>query len=157
MSLLTPGRIIIGLMAAAVVLSTVLRPGMAGYLALLLVGVFALTYFLTLPRPDRIFYLACSGALLVAIAAAASVWEGLLIAWMAAGVIATTMGIQVTGQDLPALLAAIASTLAIALMIGMANHVLLPLAVLSGITGCILVVLVIRDYRFRKQYSGAPA
>ncbi len=156
MSALAPDRVILVLMAAVVILSTLIRPGPAGYLAILLVVVFAITYRLTRTWPDRVFYLVCSGILLVAISGAASVWEGLVLAWMAAGVIATVMEIHVSAQDLPALLVAGSVTLAITLMIELANHVLLPLAILCGITGCVLAVMAIRDYRFRKQYSGVP-
>jgi len=155
MSALAADRVILCLMAAVVILSALFRPGPAGYLPILLVVVFAITYWLTRTWPDRVFYLVCSGTVLVVISGAASVWEGLVLAWMVTGVIATVMEVRVPVHDLPALLVACSATLAITLMIELANHVLLPLAVLWGTAGSILAVMAIRDYRFRKQYSGA--
>jgi len=141
-------------MAAIVILGTIIRPVMTGYLSILLVGVFTIVYWRTRSWPDRIFYLVCSGTLLVAVCAAAVVWEGLIIAWLVAGVIATVMKVTLTAKDLPALLAACSVTAIISLMIDRANHVLLPLAILCGIAASVFAVMSIRAYRFRKQYAG---
>jgi cell division protein FtsW (lipid II flippase) len=158
MTVLTPDRVLLLLMAAAVIAGTILRPGPAEYLAILLVCVFAAVYRLTRNRPDRLFYLACSGALLVAVCATASTWEGLFVAWMAAGVLAASAGITVSARDLPAVLLCAGVTLVLAWMIELANHVLLPLTVIGGITAIILAVMAIRTYRLRKEYAGgAPA
>ena len=145
---------LIGVMAAAAILAAVLLPPMAGYPAIILVGVFAGVPRLTRAWPDRAFCLACAGTLLVAASAAASTWEGLGMAWLVAGIIATVMEFPM--RSIPALLAAFLATAAITLMIEMANHVLLPLVILACMTGLIAAVMAIRDYRFRKHYSGVP-
>lgn len=156
MSNLPADRVIIGMMAAIVVLVTVIRPAMAGYLSILLVGIFAVIYWWTRNWHDRFFYVACSGVLLVVICGAISIWEGLIIAWMVAGILATVTGVTVSVHDLPAVLAGGVATILITLMIELANHALLPIAILCGITLGFLAVIILRDYRFQKQYSGAP-
>jgi hypothetical protein len=46
-------------------------------------------------------------------------------------------------------------TLVIAAGIQASNHVLLPLIILTGIVALFAAVRILRDYRFRKQYTGA--
>jgi len=154
MSGITSDRVIVGCMMAIVIIGVSIKPGLAGYLSILLTVVFAFMYWLTQTRSDRLFYLACCGALLAAICASVWIWEGLLIAWMAAGVMATATGISLSIHDLPVLLVSVCATVAIALLVDMANHVYLPIAVLCGITFIVLVVMAIRHYQFQKQYSG---
>jgi len=156
MSRLPADRVIIGMMAAVVVLITLISPAPSGYLPVLLVGIFAALYWWIRNWHDRFFYLVCSGIVLVAVCGAGSTWEGLIIAWMVAGILATVTGVTVSVHDLPAVLAGGAATILITLMIELANHALLPIAILCGMTLGFLAVIIIRDYRFQKQYSGAP-
>ena len=154
MSRIPGDRVIIGLISAVVILGAIFKPGMAGYLSILLTAVFVTVYWLTRSWRDRIFYLICTGALLVTICGVLSIWEALVISWMIAGIIAALMDISVSERDLPIVLAGLAVTFAVTLMIELANHVLFPLIVLCGISGILFMVMVIRDYRFRKQYYG---
>jgi hypothetical protein len=153
-STLPSARVLIVLMAAVTIIGALLIPGPAGYLAILIVGIFAAVYWRTRVSSDRLFYLAGTGTLLVAACGAVSIWEGLAIAWLVSGTIAAAQGIMLSRGDLPAAAGAILATLAMALLIAWSDHVLLPLALLSGITGIVVIVMAIRSYRFRKQYAG---
>ncbi|MGA2122679.1 MAG: hypothetical protein ABSG49_11680 [Methanoregula sp.] len=155
MNSLSPDRQIILFMAAVVILVTAIHPTASWYLTLFLLALYVSVYWLTRTWHDRAFYLVCFGALLVVTCGAASIWEELIVAWMVGGSSAIAMGMTVSRNDLPALLALGSCTLAVALMIYLSNHVLLPLFVLSALTAGIAAVLAIRDYQFRKQCSGA--
>jgi hypothetical protein len=146
---------IIIVMAAVVILATAIFPSPSWYLTLVLLGVFILVSWRTRAWPDRVFYLTCSGILLVVACSAASTGEGLVVAWLLAGVIATVMGMIWSKKDIPAVLMFGSSTLAVALMIQLANHVLLPLLILGAATALVVAALAIRDYRFRKEHTGA--
>lgn len=145
----------IGLLAVVAVLSAILVPSPAAYLTVVLTAAFALIYRVTRAWPDRAFYLVCTGVLLVAISASVSVWEGLAAGWLVAAVFVSATGIVITIRDLPVLLAGGFVTVAIALMIALANHVLLPLIVLCTAAVLFLGIMAVRDHRFRKEYSGA--
>ncbi len=152
---LSPGSRIILLMAAVIILAMAMYPTPSWYLILLLLGLFATVHRLTKTRDDRVFYLVCSGSLLVIACGTASIWEGLIVAWLAGSSIASAMGMAASRNDIMALLAFGVCTLAVALMIQLANHVLLPLLVLCAVTAGIAAVLSVRDYQLRKQCSGA--
>ena len=152
---LPPDSLITLVMAAVIILAAAVFPAPAWYLTLVLLGLFVAVYWLTRNWHDRVFYLVCSGALLVVACGTTSIWEGLAIAWMLGGIIATATGMEVSRDDIPAVLTFGACTLAVALMIQLSNHVLLPLLVLSAASAGIAAVMAIRDYRFRKLCSGA--
>ena len=144
----------IGLMAGIVAIGMLLVPAPAGYLSLLMVAIFALVFRLTRARPDRALYLTCTGLVLVAICTSVSVWEGLAAGWLAAAAISAAMGLPLTSCDTRVLLAAGITTAALALMTELANHVLVPLLLMSGAVVIALAIVAIRDYRFRNMYSG---
>jgi len=145
----------LGFLAAAVILVTAIGPAPAWYLSIILLVVFCAVFWLTRTRHDRIFYLVCGGVLLVAACGAASIWGGLVVAWMLAGIVATALGMTGANNDIVAFLAFCSGTLLVAVMVQLANHVLLPLFILCLGTAVFLFVQTIRDYQFRKQYSGA--
>ena len=155
MNLSAPDFRITLLLAAVVVLVTAIYPTPAWYLTLLLLGLYIAVYRLTRSWQDRAFYLVCAGALLVIACGAAGIWEGLVVAWVVGGSIATAMGMTASRDELPALLAFGTGTLAVALLVYLSNHVLLPLFALGALAAGIAAVLAIRDYQFRKQYTGA--
>jgi hypothetical protein len=154
MTPLPSSRVILGIMAGVVILGSLFRPSLAGYLAIVFFGVFFLVFWLTRNQPGRVFYLAVTGTLLTAVCAAASTGEGLVIAWLGGGLIAGVMGARLSRHDIPALLAGGIFTVALAALIEWSNHVLLPIVIMGGIAGCFLAVMAVRDYRFRKQYTG---
>jgi hypothetical protein len=155
MNPLSPDLRITLFMAAVVILVTAIHPTPSWYLTLFLLGLYVAVYWLTRTWHDRAFYLVGFGALLVVACGAASIWEGLIVAWMVGGSIAVVTGMTVSRNDIPVLLAFGSCTLAVALIISLANHVLLPLFVLCALTAGIAAILAIRDYQFRKQCSGA--
>jgi hypothetical protein len=152
---LSPDSWVTIVMAAIIILADVVYPTPSWYLTLVLLGLFITVYWLTVSRHDRVFYLVCSGVLLVVACGTISIWEGFIIAWTLGVIIATAAGMRVSRNDIPALLTFGSCTLAVALMIQLANHVLLPLLVLSAVIAGIAAVLAIRDYQFRKECSGA--
>ncbi len=152
---LSPDSWITIAMAAVIVLAAAVYPTPSWYLAILFLGLFVTVYRLTGNWHDRVFYLVCSGVLLVVACGTTNIWEGLIIAWMLCGIIAASTGMRLSRDDLPAILIFGACTLAVALMVQLANHVLLPLLVLSAVVAGIAAVMAIRDYQFRKECSGA--
>ncbi|NMB79770.1 MAG: hypothetical protein GYA23_11835 [Methanomicrobiales archaeon] len=125
------------------------------YLVVLLLIIFAGTWYGTRTLPDRAFYLACAGELLVIGCSTMNHWAGLYCACTLTGIIGSALGLVRTRDDLVLLFVFWLGSAFAALLIFLSNHVLLPLAAIMGITAGILAIHSVRLYQFRKYYSGA--
>jgi hypothetical protein len=105
---------------------------------------------------DRAFYILCAGQPLVIASCAMLVWAGLFVVWMLAGIVLATEGMLGPGSDWRTYAAFCGATLVIAAGIQVSNHVLLPLMVAGVLVALFVSVQTIREYQFRKQYTGAP-
>lgn len=141
---------------ALVVIATALAfASDAGPVALLLLVIVAAVLYLTRTWPDRGFYLTCAGMPLVIACSMANFWAGLVVICLFAVLIAEVFGIARTKDDHLLLAAFCCASLAIAVIIHLANHVLFPLVVIMGVTALVLTVQSVRTYQLRKQYAGA--
>jgi hypothetical protein len=142
-------------MAAGVLILSALVSFSSWYIHLMLLALMGITLYYTGTWPDRIFYLVCAGGLLVVAAGAMNLWAGLFVVWMLAGVICGAQGLLESRKDYYALFLFWGCTLVIAAVIQVSNHVILPLLLSGAVTGLIIGIQMIRNYQFRKQYSGA--
>jgi hypothetical protein len=104
---------------------------------------------------DRVFYILCAGQPLVIASCATLVWAGLFVVWMLAGIVLATLGMLGSGRDRQSYAAFCGAALVIAAGIDASNHVLLPLVIIGGLTSLFAAVQTIREYQFRKRYTGA--
>lgn len=142
------------LLAAGVLLLTAAIPSPSWYLYPVLVALIGGVMYYTRTWQDRAFMLLCAGQPLVNACGAISLYAGLFVVWMLAGIVLSAMGMFGSDSDRRSFLYFCGATLLIAAGIGQANHVLLPLLVLGAATVLFVTVQTIREYQFRKQYTG---
>jgi hypothetical protein len=142
-------------LAAGVVVATVLLRPPDWYLPLALLMFLGAVMVVSRTRRDRGFYLVCGGEPLVVACGIMNLWTGLFAVWMLAGIVGGSTGLIRSGHDLRAFALFCAGSGAIALIVFVSNHVLQSVLVLAGITAMILGVLSVRSYQFRKHCSGA--
>ena len=141
-------------LAAGVLLLTAANPLPSWYLSPLLIGLIGGVMYYTRTWQDRAFMLLCAGQPLVIACGAISLYAGLFVVWMGAGIVLSTTGMFGSGPDRRSFLYFCGATLLIVTGIEQANHVLLPLLILGAVTVVFAAVQTIREYRFRKQYTG---
>ena len=142
-------------LAIGVIVTALFIPSPAGYSAIILLVIFALVLFGTRTWHDRGFYLVCGGEPVVIACSMMNIWAGLFAACMLTGLICGVLGLMGSGEDLLCFAGFCVSSLVIAGIIHFSNHVLLPLALIIGITVLILAIQSVRIYQFRKAYNGA--
>ena len=143
------------LMAAGILIFTVVASPSSWYLYPPLLVLLGIVLYVTRTWKDRVFYILCAGQPLVIALSAAQGWAGLFIMWMLAGIVLATLGMLVSGRDWQSYAAFCGATLVIAAGIDASNHVLLPLVIIGGLTSLFVAVQTIREYQFRKRYTGA--
>jgi len=143
------------LMVAGIIIFTVAASPSSWYLYPPLLVLLGIVLHVTRTSKNRVFYIICSGQPLVIASAAMLVWAGLYIVWMLAGIVLATLGMLGSDRDWQSYTAFCGATLVIAAGIDASNHVLLPLVVIGGLTSLFAVVQTIREYQFRKRYTGA--
>ena len=84
-----------------------------------------------------------------------NIWAGLFVVCMLTGIIGSVLGLVESKNDLVLFLGFCMSSLFVAVIIHLSNHVLLPLVAIAGIAGIIMAVQSVRIYQFKKTYSGA--
>jgi hypothetical protein len=142
---------------AGVVVATIIIAPPFWYANLILLMMFYGVLYATRTRPDRGFFTVCAAAPLVVACSAMNIWAGLLVVWMLALMGSWAPGIFDAGADrTTTFLLFLCTTLLIAAGIDSANHVVLPLICLCSAVVVFAGAMTIRDYQFRKQYSGAP-
>ena len=125
------------------------------YVNILLTVLLGGVLFMTRNQPDRAFYGICASQPLIIACGLTNIWGGLFVVWMVAGITAGTLDMMSSRQDLFRLLLLYGSTLLLAGLVQLSNHVV-PLVVLLGAgTGLVFAALILRDHQFRKRYSGA--
>jgi Ca2+/Na+ antiporter len=97
----------------------------------------------------------CASQPLIIACGLMNIWAGLFVVWVAGALSAGQLERLSTRQDLLFLLLFFLSTFLLAGMVQLANHVTPLLALLGAGLALLLLVLVFRDYQFRKHYSGA--
>jgi hypothetical protein len=143
------------LLAAGVLVFTVAISPASWYLYPLLLALTGIVLYATRTGKDRVFYILCAGQPLVIALSAVLVWAGLFAEWMLAGIVLAELGMLASRNDWLTYAAFCGVTLVIAAGIQASNHVLLPLIILTGSIALFAAVRILRDYRFRKQYTGA--
>jgi hypothetical protein len=125
------------------------------YLNILLTILLGGVLFVSQNHPYRAFYGVCASQPLIIACGLTDIWAGLFVVWMVAGITAGALDLLVSRQDLSWLLVFYGSTLVLAVVVQLSNHVV-PLVVLVGAgLGLALAVLTLRDHQFRKLYAGA--
>jgi|GEM_PF-2272411 len=142
------------LMAAGALGAAVVSPSMTGYLGVLFLIPVGALLFAARAAHEKGLYCVCSGVIPVIACGALSIWAGLFTAWMLAGVVLSVWGMLEGNDDFRMYLLFCCATFFIACAVQLSNHVLLPLLVFAAGAGLVLFVQVIRDYQFRKEYSG---
>jgi len=143
------------LLAAGVLIFTAAASPASWYLYPLLLALTGMVLYVTRTWKDRVFYILCAGQPLVIALSAVLVWAGLFAEWMLSGIVLAELGRLTSRNDWLTYAAFCGVTLVIAAGIQASNHVLLPLIILAGLITLFAAVRILRDYRFRKQYSGA--
>ncbi|MDD1683047.1 MAG: hypothetical protein LUO98_04330 [Methanoregula sp.] len=110
--------------------------------------------YLTRTWPDRAFYLTCAGQPAAIACGITSVWAGLFVELMLAGMVAGTMGLLTSREDYRFLLLFFGLTVILALAISLSNHVFFLLLALGAGLALLAGIEAIRGYRFRKEYTG---
>jgi hypothetical protein len=123
-----------------------------GLLLALLPGVIL---YLTRRWPDRAFYLICAGQPAVIACGSTNIWAGLFVEMMLAGMVAGTMELLVSREDYLYLFLFYGLILVLALIIQVSNHVFFLLLALGAALALLAGILAIRNYQFRKEYTGA--
>ena len=125
------------------------------YIYPLLLALTGMVLYATRTGKDRVFYIICAGQPLVIALSAVLVWAGLFAEWMLAGIVLAGLGMLASRNDWLTYAAFCGATLVIAAGIQASNHVLLPLIILASLIALFAAVRTLRDYHFRKQYTGA--
>jgi len=144
------------LIALAVMINMmiIVWPSPVGYLNVLLLLLLAGTLVITRTWKDRGFYLVCGGEPLVVASGLQNIWAGFFAACMLAGIVCGALGLLGSRRDLGLYGIFCGSAFLIALVIALANHVLLPLLILGCMTAIVLAIQSVRTYQFRKHYTG---
>ncbi len=143
------------LLVAGVLIFTLAASPVSWYIYPMLLVLTGIVLYVTRTWKDRVFYILCAGQPLVIALSAVLVWAGLFAVWMLAGIVLAELGMLASGNDWLPYAAFCGATLVIAGGIQASNHVLLPLMILAGLIALFAAVQTLRDYRFRKQYTGA--
>lgn len=146
------------LLLVAGVLALVLLsfPSLYGSFCLLLALLPGIVLYLTRSWPDRAFYLTCAGQPAVIACGSATVFAGLFVALMLAGMAGATMGLFSRRGDYGYLVLFFCLTLVPALLVQVSSHVFLLLVALGAGLALLFLVMTVRDYQFRKECAGAP-
>jgi len=144
----------LGVLATGVLALSILNASAAGYIGIALLALFAGIWFITRTWHDRAFYQLCAGLPLILACGSVSLWAGLFVIWMIAGIAGNAMGIVRETWERRLFVLFCGVTLLVAVLVQVSNHVVLPLLLLCIITAGILALQAIRDYKFRKQYRG---
>lgn len=142
-------------LAAIVIAIAILWPSPTGYAGIVLFVVFAGLFHVGRTRPDRGFLLTCSSVPLVVTCALQNIWAGAGAACLLAGIVSSAMGLLESPDDNRSFGLFCGSVVVIALLIMFSNHVTAPLLIIAGITCLVLFIQSVRNYQFRKEYSGA--
>ena len=124
------------------------------YLYLILLLVFWGVAYLTRLWPDRILYLCSAGVLLVIALSFSSIWAGLVMAAILTAMILRSLNLLENSSDTKNFLMYCGMITVVAACLEFSNHVLLPLLLLGTVTAGLVVVHTIREFRFRRVYSG---
>jgi hypothetical protein len=143
------------LMAVGALGAAVASHSSAGYLCVLLLIPPAGILFAAPTWHGRIFYLTCTGELLVIACGTITIWSGLFTAWMLTGVVLEEAGMLEGNEDFRAYLLFCCVMLVLAAVIQLSNHVLIPLLLLAAGTGLVLIFEDVRTYQLKKTYTGA--
>ena len=149
--------VLAGCLAIAVIAYSIASPSLIGYAVMVLAVTFASCLFLTGNRPDRGFFLAGSGVILVAASGLMNAWFGLAISWVIALIVMSGTGVLESREDLRLFGYFCAVTFALAGIIDLSNHVTIPILIIGGIFAACLAVMEIQQYRMRKHYSGVKS
>jgi 4-amino-4-deoxy-L-arabinose transferase-like glycosyltransferase len=142
-------------MVAGVLLITAVGSYPYWYLNLALLFVPGVVLYLARARHDRAFYLVCSGQPLVVATGVVNLWAGLFVACMLAGMTCGALGILSMKKDYLVLVLFWGCSALGTLILQASNHVMLPLALFGAGIILLIVIQMIRNYQFKKQYSGA--
>ena len=145
----------LGALVPAVIIPALITPSPAGPAAVLLLAIFAVVFVFTRSWPDRGLYLACAGEPLAIACSMVHFWAGLVVICLLAALIAEAFGIARTREDYQIFAAFFGVSLVVAIIIHLANHVLVPLVIIMGAVLIIVAIQSVRTYQLRKQYAGA--
>ncbi|MFA4859850.1 hypothetical protein [Methanoregula sp.] len=124
------------------------------YLTIIFFCLIAGVWYGTRTWPDRAFYLVCAGEPLILACGSINLWTGLFVIWMVAGLVCNALRILVLHEEIRFFILFCGATVPVAVLARVSNHVVLPLLLLCTVTGIIIAIQAIRNYKFRKQYSG---
>jgi hypothetical protein len=143
------------LMAGVMVLTSPFFPSFSWFVCIFLAALTGITLWLTRQWPDRAFYLICAGQPAAIACGMTSIWAGLVVEVMLAGMVAGTLGHFSSGQDYRYLLLYAGLALLLALLAGSSNHVFPLLLTLGAALALLAGIMAVRGYQFRKECTGA--
>jgi hypothetical protein len=130
-------------------------PSSYGFACILLALLAGGIQYQTRTWPDRAFYLTCAGQPAVIACGSTNIWAGLFVELMLAGMVAGTLGLLSSREDLRYLLLFSGLTVMLALVIALSNHIFILLPALGAGLALLAGIAAIRGYQFRKEYTGA--
>ena len=142
------------LVAGVIVLLLPFFPTPFWVVCLLLALLPGIVLYLTRAWPDRAFYLISAGQPAVIACGSTGIWAGLFEELMLAGMVAGTMGLLTSREDFRFLLLFSGLTVMLALVVSLANHVFILLLALGAGLALLAGIMAVRNYQFRKEYTG---
>lgn len=142
-------------LVAGVIGITIFLASPVWYLNILLLLLVSGVLIITRSWQDRGFYLVCSGEPIVIACCIMNIWAGLFSVCMLAGIVCGAFGLLESRQDLKYFALFCGGSFIVTLIIEISNHVLPALLIIGCLTTIILLIQSVRNYQFRKQYTGA--
>jgi hypothetical protein len=142
-------------LAAIVTAPAILRPSLTGYAGIALLAVVSFLFLYSRTWRNRGFILICSSVPLIVSCAIQDIRVGAGAACLLGGIVSSVLGLLDTRGDLPSFGLFCGTVGLVALLVAFSNHVIAPLIIIAGIASLVLFIQSVRNYQFRKEYSGA--
>jgi hypothetical protein len=143
------------LVTGTMVLLLPLFPSVYWSVCLMLTVMPGLVLYIARRLPDRAFYLICAGQPAAIACGSTTLWAGLVVELMLAGMVAGTMGLLLSREDYLYLFLFAGLATLLSLLARFAGHVFLITVALGAVLLLVAGAMAVRGYRFRKQYLGA--
>ena len=141
------------IVAVTLVWAAVFSPSL-WYVYFPLLGLHGGVFYLTRERPDRIFYLACTGILLAIAVGSVNIWGGMVLAWLLAGMILGSFAAHENVLESRSFFLYMTAVFLIAVMAEFFVNAFIPLVILCLLTAGSIIFLLFRNFRLRREYTG---
>jgi hypothetical protein len=155
MNLRDPANIFLAFIIVTTLAGMVILTLPTRYVYTVLLIVFIAVALITRTRADRPLYLCFTGSLLVMSVSVYAIGLGLVLSWLLAGMVLVSLDLLSSTEDWRSYLTFCGIAVVVAGITVVSSHVFLPLALFTLILGILLLVLGIREYRFRRSFTGS--